>query len=230
MKNESKHSNAKLHAPALIASIVFHAALGIFSMLVLLSDPEKVDNRGPIILELEATVEQFTTPLKPLPKANTQDAIPKPRTAAGPAIPAPIITQEAKEIELTDLVILDSSKSSFQHRISSKLLEEMSQEEAFDELMGLLEEYPEYKETILGKMLAGKDMQHIPDLYVSTGLERLQKQMKFKTKHEYEAMRQQFLYGPYNDPVLGPHGYQKTGVQINLIELLGWLRGLIEGK
>lgn len=231
MKIEQQHNSARYHTSALLTTIVVHALLALLAMLVVLDTPDKAPPNEPISLELEAgTARLHKRSQKQLPISGTQTTLARRMKPSARAYPATIIRLSENDIILSDVHIRISSQTKFQHNISTKLLDEMSDEEAFDKLMGLLKEYPEYKETILGKMLAGKDMQLIPDLYVSTGLKRLKMQMKFKTKYEYEAMRQQFMYGPYNDPVLGPQGYQKTGVQVNLIELLGWLRGLIEGK
>ena len=103
----------------------------------------------------------------------------------------------------------------------------MTQEQAYEELSALLEEHPEFKETIIGMMVAGKHSNEAPDLYRSTGLEDILANQRWKDGYEYEALKNQRYFGPY-DPVHGLNSGQYGG-QINVIGLYKFLRKLIDG-
>ncbi|MBL0176955.1 MAG: hypothetical protein IPP94_17135 [Ignavibacteria bacterium] len=112
----------------------------------------------------------------------------------------------------------------------TKLLTErnLTPEEAVEELLTLLEKHPEFRRTILREIFAGEGMKTVKPLEIEEYLRLAMKAMRFKSSYEYElAKRGGGGYtGPY-DPIYGFDRDKTLGFQVNVFELLKFLKGLI---
>jgi hypothetical protein len=108
---------------------------------------------------------------------------------------------------------------------------ELTPEEAVEELLTLLEKHPEFRHTILREIFAGEGMKIVKPLAIEEYLRLALKAMRFKSSYEYElAKRGGGGYtGPY-DPIYGLDRDKTLGFQVNVFELLKFLKGLIGGK
>lgn len=104
----------------------------------------------------------------------------------------------------------------------------MSPEEAVAELLALLKKHPEFRRTILREILAGDGMKTIKPLEIEEYLARAVKAMRFKSSYEYELMKRGGggYTGPY-DPIYGRNRDKTLGFQVNVFELLKFVKGLV---
>jgi hypothetical protein len=198
----------------------------IVGIIVHLDEPERRKFERPVELSVK---------IQPQPPTSLRSATgfadgSVSETVNRPELPSLVAMEPDMPLVLPDLLITAQEKTTFRRHISTSMLESMSQDVAFDTLMALLDEFPEFRETVFRKMIAGKEVQCIPDLYVATGIQRLQKNMHFRSSYEYELLRRENQYGPYMDPALGPQGYRAMSAQVNLIGILFWLVNMINGN
>lgn len=104
----------------------------------------------------------------------------------------------------------------------------MSPEQALETLAGLLEQYPQYRETVLREMIAGQGLP--PDSLPKINLylnQILKNGIKPTWDTQHRAVEE---VGRSFDPVQGWTNKGGTGPQINVLGIIFFLIDLIEGK
>lgn len=223
---------------AVVVSLFMHVLLGIGAFMMQMQD-RTVQHRA-LLLELqpqapklpaEATRQSTSAENAPPSTARTDATVmpPKPtqsRTAQAEASDVlrgeqPVV-RASGEVECVDSLPPVISTTSAHER--------MSQEEAFGELMRLLERHPEFKETILREMLAGDGAVTPPAKLEIFGLEQLLALHKGKLALPGAGSRS--LGGVNPNPTYSPiHGTNPNPVagSFNYIGLLLKLISLIKG-
>lgn len=229
MKQYSRHTDRKDSLAAACVAVGIHLVAVLIALCVLLHSPQKIDQTLFLDLNVQIPARSEPQPNRMLGRKKLDQSVSHRKVAPDSNHPA----LQRFDLPATETAIAtgaDTSRNAFESvrdRFLKGKLSEISEEEAFEELKRLLAEYPEYKGLLVEKMLAGKSMPESPDFFVDLGIRDYLEHLDVRTKYEYEAMRQSHLFGTYHDPVNGPNGYKKGGVQVNVIELASWLYGLL---
>lgn len=223
---------------AVVVSLLMHVLLGVGALMMHLQD-RTLPQRA-VLLEL--------APSPPLPPAEAAHVatdgrqIPATIQSAASAAPKGIEKSDEARAEASDvmggenpLVLApagDECVDSLPPVISTtSALDRISQEEAFGELMRLLEKHPEFKETILREMLAGDGAVAPPAKLEIFGLEELLDLHRGKLALPGAGSRA--LGGVNPNPTYSPiHGTNPNPVagSFNYIGLLLKLISLIRGE
>lgn len=230
---------------AVMVSLFMHALVGVGALMLHLQD--RTAPQRAVLLELQQSPPQ-------LPAEATRDATDiSPDPAAGVRTPAAVrsaapataerrVQSDEARAEASDVlrderplvpvpadaVCIDSLPPVI---ATTSAMERISQEEAFGELMRLLERHPEFKETILREMLAGDGAVAAPAKLEIFGLDELLALHRGKLALPGAGSRA--LGGVNPNPTYSPiHGTNPNPVagSFNYIGLLLKLISLIRGE
>ncbi|MDT8323511.1 MAG: hypothetical protein RRA94_05335 [Bacteroidota bacterium] len=212
------------HSYAWTASILLHAILLAITLLFFLPSPEKQKT------EVELRFE------KPSPAALRETEVPAGRNEAisTTAPPRPLMeTRVPSAPLLPDLSVprVQESEREAEQTFSlptTPLERDWTPEEAYAELTRLLEEYPQFRETVLREMIAGKgfapDTVQRIDLYLDRMLANGINPSWNRQRSAVEGAFRSY------DGVSGWRQNSNYGGGINVIGLLRFLYDLIEGE
>ncbi|MFA6234865.1 MAG: hypothetical protein WC824_11905 [Bacteroidota bacterium] len=220
---------------ALIVTVVLHLALLVISDLMHLNEPP----HGDITVELSfSSVPPAEIPSRfdrqnraPTAKAADQ-AVPSPRVPIRSqndipqqTLPAPKIVDPIQTEEPVDNKSLNRPPEMNFRRILER---ELTPEQAWQLLTKLLAEHPEFRETVLREMIAGKGF--VPDSLPPVNLQ-LARIFKNGIQPTWESQRGAIEEAFKSfDPVQGWTNKGGYGPQLNVIGLINFLLKLIEGK
>lgn len=209
------------------AAVLLHALFLLTALLVYL--PAPLSDSGPIELRFTAPARQLpvTSPSRGVPvKPDDRDESRPPPPAALPAA-APNTNTASETLEI-DASAPNSMRSAPTTALRSVLDRGLTPEQAWDILGRLLDEYPQYRDSVLREMIAGSGLpaDSLPRVNLS-----LDQMLKNGIKPTWETQRTAIedAFKSY-DAVMGWTNKGGYGPSINIIGVIKFLIDLIEGK
>jgi len=229
-KERKQLSNARnINRIALLLTIGLHGIVATISLYVFIGESYK---SAPVVFV------EFATPKLDMQRSTVLRSIPTVSRSKVKIIDLRTQTERRNSIvDSKNGPLIQKNVFDTTHAISSTVTDRftkkaqdrgISQQEAMDELMSLLDRHPEFRETIMHKIFADEASLPFEEPKFNLRLTELLKNEKWKSSYEYELMKRGGggYTGPY-DPVHGYNRDQKIGLQIDVFKLLNFLKELI---
>lgn len=219
---------------SIIAAVSLHALLLLAALLVYLPTPPTATDTVELrFLAQPYDERKVASAADPPPQREMKpprEDLDEPRLPPPPAsLPAVATnTTPASETLKIEALAPDSMRSMTNIALRSVLDRELSPEQAWDVLGRLLDEYPQYRESVLRELIAGSGLPQDSLPRINLFLDQI---LKNGIKPTWETQRTaiEHAFRSY-DPVMGWTNKGGYGPSINIIGVIKFLIDLIDGK